>query len=558
MSAIVNAAINLLVTFDFFAPSVSFKLNGKDNAKNIVGSILGLGALIGALILAIPVFEDYINGANPSVVQNTIYGLNSTNLTSRNLFYSMSFYHPVENSTSRVINKDSNNQAEIFKLYDINISCTTCNEIKLAKSQNTRMLQSVETSNPRTGNSGISKLFLCNEKYFANKTLLSMNKESSEGVLSIFRNYSFCLPDRINGTIENLIDGKQDTSFQMQIPYNSVPVDFSKLQKNVLGAPVGAGDALGDPNASANFQTTNEDVASTLATDFQKVIDNLPPEEAQALVDEITVPEENVLPPPDENEMPPIPDDGQNPPPDNGGGDPNNPNGGEGDPNNPNGGEGDPNNPSGGDNTFDPNNPNGGSDPNNPSGGSDPFSPSGGSDPFSPSGGSDPFSPSGGSDPFSPSGGSDPFSPSGGSDPFSPSGGSDPFNTNGDISPTDTSGGSDPFNTNGDISPTETSGGSNTNNSGLDPFDPNQDPSVINPGGRRMLQNRNNVRNTQTRVSPVKEETVEEKAYKFMTNIFNSYKFPKMLIMHKDLDINPGSSKIANDVYKLEILDYSL
>jgi hypothetical protein len=65
----------------------------------------------------------------------------------------------------------------------------------------------------------MSKMALCNPAFYNNVTIKGMNNLTSQGVLSIFSNYSYCLPDQINGTIENLQRGDQDTSFQISIPY---------------------------------------------------------------------------------------------------------------------------------------------------------------------------------------------------------------------------------------------------------------------------------------------------------------------------------------------------
>jgi hypothetical protein len=105
-----------LASIDLYGPSLKFQVERKERATNIWSAIISLAALIGSLYLASPVFMNYVNGRNPSVVENKVYGLERTLFNSRNLYLSMRFYSQLPNPPGRGISAQNNNQTDIYRL----------------------------------------------------------------------------------------------------------------------------------------------------------------------------------------------------------------------------------------------------------------------------------------------------------------------------------------------------------------------------------------------------------------------------------------------------------
>jgi hypothetical protein len=439
--------VNGICSLDLYGPPLKFKVQGKERATNLWGALISMAALIGSLYLASDTFMDYVNGTNPTVVENKIYGLEKTIFSSRNLSLAMSFYSQLPNPSGKGISAENNNQTDIYRLRNINIGCPTCTAMT---SSSSRLLQSQP--------SATKKMALCNPVIYNNVTIKGMNDITSNGVISIFSNYSYCLPDSIAGTIEYLNKGDQDTSFQISIPYLKTPVDFTTVAMNTLGAPKSFAEAINNPVT-----------AQVIAADAKD----------------------------DEDKNDSI-----------------------------NGSNGSPASPIG----LDPNQPSNGQPRNGDGGPGDEPEGSGGN-PEGPGGsGGDPEGPGGsGAGPEGP-GGSGAGPEGGDSDKPGASGagpGDDQDNKPGGSLDDKDEPGNDPNNFEG----------------------PNKDDD-INPNGpgRRILQ-------TNPQDFNLSDNQIKQ-TFSSFSSLYNMYKYPKLLLLSKDLDLNPSMSEVAKEVYILNMLDY--
>jgi hypothetical protein len=258
MKIINQVLVSGISSLDLYGPPVNLTVQKRERANNIWGAMLSMAALIGSLVLAAPVFNDYVHGTNPTVVENKVYGLTKTDFTSRSLYLSMSFYSQLPNPTVRGINAQNNNYTDIYRLKSLNISCPNCTS---TSGSSKRLLQSASVTPTTAATSAqpaaIKRMALCNPAFYNNITIKGMNDVTSQGVLTIFSNYSYCLPDQIKGTVEYVNNGEQDTSFQITIPYSKTPVDFTTIPRNTLPAPDGLAGAINSPSVADLIATTS-------------------------------------------------------------------------------------------------------------------------------------------------------------------------------------------------------------------------------------------------------------------------------------------------------------
>jgi len=186
--------ISFVKGFDSNGGQVSFRLKGDTSNKSIIGAFLSILSLFASIALSFPTFLKFIHFKEPNIVVGTEFSTMSKNDTNTpidfsdsSLYVSMSFYSPLINSS--YIQFDDNNYTFVQYINNLPIICSTC------KNDDTE-----------------SYMNLCNDKEFDDIQLKSMSLSKSNRILNIFRNFSFCFPNYLNGSIKDIDTDNNDSN----------------------------------------------------------------------------------------------------------------------------------------------------------------------------------------------------------------------------------------------------------------------------------------------------------------------------------------------------------
>jgi hypothetical protein len=217
----------LITNFDSYAAGVGMTVGGKSDAKSFLGAIISIFCLGMSLFLSRVSLSDWFNRTNPKVETVITYDTNSSDFNFNNLFFALSFYDPRNDSVSRLVSSASNNLTSVYYIHPITIQCTSCNS----------------TDN---------ELSLCNSGIFQNKTLRSMTSYKSQGIMSVFQNFSYCLPENFQGTLQDNknLTASQDSSFQLYIPFSKTSINFGEVKKNDQSSLTSSTNAFVAPPAT--------------------------------------------------------------------------------------------------------------------------------------------------------------------------------------------------------------------------------------------------------------------------------------------------------------------
>ncbi len=213
---------SLIRHYDGYGSPVSLLIDGESEVKNVFGGLITLITLFLSLFLSKDCFFDLINHTNPTTTTNIEYNIENSNFNMSSFFMALSFYSPKDNSI--IIHNKYNDKNKTFYMNNLTYICTNCNQTSstLLDGYDVRMRD----------------MNLCNEKTFKDKSIKGLSYNKSDGILSIFRNYSYCFPDGIQGKILNNIDSNNtkvpEASIQIFIPRSNTPVDFTKVIKNTI------------------------------------------------------------------------------------------------------------------------------------------------------------------------------------------------------------------------------------------------------------------------------------------------------------------------------------
>lgn len=196
---------------DLYAQNVELKIQGDPENKLLIGAFITVITSLLSIILTFPTFLDYTNRTNPGISTSIQYSTPNLTIDYTNFFFGISFFYPLKDV--REIKSSSNDYSAIKFINQLNISCTTCEGEYLGRE---------------------SIMNLCNPSQFKNYTLKSMSKGKSDGINSIFSEYSFCFPSDLKSVIKdnNEENSTQDTSLQLFIPVNDVSIEFTSVKKN--------------------------------------------------------------------------------------------------------------------------------------------------------------------------------------------------------------------------------------------------------------------------------------------------------------------------------------
>ncbi len=201
-----SKVISILRNFDQNSMPVGLRLKGELETRTITGALLSLLSLFAALAFSSSTFLDWINLTNPKITVGSEFSTKgegqqsskaSINFTDANFYMSVSFYNPKSSNISSFQFND-NNYSFVEYINQLNISCTTCAE------ENTK-----------------TRMNLCNDKDFDLINLKSMSKFKSDRIIGIFKKYSFCFPTGFNGTIEDLDGPISKDNFSFNVNNNS-------------------------------------------------------------------------------------------------------------------------------------------------------------------------------------------------------------------------------------------------------------------------------------------------------------------------------------------------
>jgi hypothetical protein len=210
--------VNAMTLLDRYGTSVGLELNYKMSHKNFLGALITILTIGASLYLTSEIFSDFLNFRKPTVWGSTEYDLKSIDFNFSNFYFAVSFYDPVKSDTVGAGIKP-NNYTSMKYINQLNITCTTCKN----DFQTTQML-------------------LCAEDQFKTTSLKSMSDIKSSSIVDIFKTYSFCFPEKINGTIKDLnatesAKSNQDTSVSVFIPISSVSIDELNIGRNSYSIP---------------------------------------------------------------------------------------------------------------------------------------------------------------------------------------------------------------------------------------------------------------------------------------------------------------------------------
>jgi hypothetical protein len=202
--------------FDGFAQKVELKIQGESENKLLIGSLITIFTTLLSIILTLPTFLQFVNKTNPEITTSIQYATQNLTIDYSNFFFGLSFFYPLKDV--RDIKSTSNDYSAIKFINQLNISCTTCKGEYLSNE---------------------SIMNLCNPMQFKNLTLKSMAKGKSNGINTIFSDYSFCFPSDLSSVIKdnNNPDSMEDTSLQIFIPVNEKSVEFTNVKTNKLPQP---------------------------------------------------------------------------------------------------------------------------------------------------------------------------------------------------------------------------------------------------------------------------------------------------------------------------------
>ena len=197
MKPLLNKVSDTAKGLDGYAHKVELKIEGDPENKLFLGALITIFTSMLALILTFPTFLEYTNQTNPEILSSIEYATPNLTIDYENFFFGISFFYPLKDV--REIKSSSNDYAAIKFINQLNISCTTCEGEYLRQD---------------------SIMNLCNPNQFNNLTLKSMAKGKSDGINSIFSEYSFCFPADLSSVIKDNNDegSTQDTSLQLFIP----------------------------------------------------------------------------------------------------------------------------------------------------------------------------------------------------------------------------------------------------------------------------------------------------------------------------------------------------
>jgi hypothetical protein len=482
ISKIFSTVTKMFNIFDRYGAKVELKFDGDTEVKNFIGAFVSLFSIFLSLYLSYGTLSDFLNKTNPKLTTVAAYDNYKASFSTDNLFFSISFFSPNSSSTkSRIISSSTNNLTATSYIHPLSIQCTDCAGMTT------------------------KEMNMCSGKIWDEISLKSMSSANSNNVLSVFRNYSYCLPDNYNGTLaDNKSDNDddinpQDSTLQFYIPFSKTPVNFNSMPQNSAGLTDNT--KLFDVSKTSNPTAT---VAPTPVVNPNNNNSNQPPNN------------NNSNQPPNNNNS--------NQPPNNNNSiqQPNNNNSNQ-QPNNNNSNQQPNNNNS----NQQPNNNNSNQPPNNNNSNQQPNNNNSNQPPTNNP--TQPTSPTNNpTQPTSPTNNpTQPTSPTNNpTQPTSP--------TNNPTQPTSP--------TNNPFQPT-----SPTTN----PTQPTS-PTTTNPPSR-LLQALPSL----ATIDNPDHDPVQD-SYRFLVSQLKDQKFPKILLIHRDMEINQSgkSSNIGTNVYKLKILDY--
>lgn len=223
MKSLVKFLGGIIRPFDSNGFPVTLLIKGDSDVKNVWGGLISLFTIFISVFLSIDTLKDYWSNTNPTVTTNTDYNLDQSIFNQSTFYMAVSFFAPV-NTTVKKINDNFNDKDKIYHLNNLTYICTNC------------------TSNNTTSYDTTKKeMNLCSKKSFDSVNIKGFSAEKSEDMLSIFRNYSYCFPENLQGNILANINSNlaniPEASIQVFIPTLDVKVDFSKVSKNENSPP---------------------------------------------------------------------------------------------------------------------------------------------------------------------------------------------------------------------------------------------------------------------------------------------------------------------------------
>lgn len=210
-----NIVIKTVRKFDGFGAKISLRLHGDEDVKNLLGALISVAMLLASLLMSASTFLDYVYKTNPVVTTSMTYGAKNLTFNHDNFFMAISFYSPLSSlSKVRSAGNSTNDYAKMKYINELQTQCTSCNG---TYSNDTFLMN------------------LCSSSYFSNiNTLKSMSSSKTSDIVNIFRTYSFCIPDDLQGTLQDDITDTRltDSSFQINIPINNVSIEFTSVNSN--------------------------------------------------------------------------------------------------------------------------------------------------------------------------------------------------------------------------------------------------------------------------------------------------------------------------------------
>jgi hypothetical protein len=177
---------NIIKSFDLLATPIGLRLYGDTSIKSVVGALISILSLLGAIFLSLDVFQDFVYYRKPDISIGTIYNTNNStaiNFSSTDLYFALTIYQPnlLDLTKEKTVTKSPlNNYTDVKYFSDVNFDCIDCQE-----------------------NSIKFKLNLCKVEEFDKIELDSLPRSKQKIILDIFRNFSLCIPDGLNGTIND-------------------------------------------------------------------------------------------------------------------------------------------------------------------------------------------------------------------------------------------------------------------------------------------------------------------------------------------------------------------
>ena len=236
---------NFIKSFDLMPTPIGLRLYGNTSIKSIVGALISILSLLGAILLSLESFQDFIYYRKPVITFGTVYrSSNSTgiNFSSKDLYFAMTIYDPINPSFTTPPNGNPPNGSSASGPPPNGSSASgpppngpsssgapSNGPPPSGSSPNGPSLSGIIPLNgpipsppsPENNYDNIKyfdlnfkcidcdenkiefKLNLCNLQEFDEIVLDSLPKPKQLIFLNIFKNFSLCLPDGFSGTIDD-------------------------------------------------------------------------------------------------------------------------------------------------------------------------------------------------------------------------------------------------------------------------------------------------------------------------------------------------------------------